>query len=105
MTCVILCSTVFPTSGQNAKSPGSVKLGFPQPNSPALAPALSPQLGPRGERESHPTTQVAFNYDTGMYRASQAVLIYYDFRKPTPAPNPFPGLSYAPEMPAIGMRD
>lgn len=51
-----------------------------------------------GERESNPTTQVEFHYDAGMYRVSQAVLIYYDFAAPEPMPNPYPSLSYAPEM-------
>lgn len=50
-----------------------------------------------GESESHPTYQVAFNYDRGMYSVDQAVLIYYDFA-PAPRPNPFPELGYAPEM-------
>lgn len=50
-----------------------------------------------GERVSHPTLQVAFNYDRGMYRTSQAVLIYYDFA-PAPTPDPFPSINYAPEM-------
>jgi hypothetical protein len=48
-----------------------------------------------GERESHPTTEVAFNYNTGMYSLDQAVVIYYDFAQ---APNPFPEQGYAPEM-------
>lgn len=51
-----------------------------------------------GESESHPTYQVDFHYDTGMYSLSQALVIYYDFAG-TPNPNPFPDLSYAPEMP------
>jgi len=51
-----------------------------------------------GERESNPTVQVAFNYDRGMYKAKEAVVIYYDFA-PETTPNPFPALSYAPEMP------
>jgi hypothetical protein len=51
-----------------------------------------------GERESHPTIQVAFDYDRGMYSVSQAVVLYYDFA-PVAAPNPFPALGYAPEMP------
>ncbi len=50
-----------------------------------------------GERESHPTVQVAFDYDTGMYKLSQALLVYYDFAKSV-SPNPFPGPDYAPEM-------
>jgi hypothetical protein len=51
-----------------------------------------------GERESHPTQTVEFSYDQGMYRLSQAIVIYYDFAEP-PQPNPFPALSFAPEMP------
>jgi hypothetical protein len=51
-----------------------------------------------GETESNPTVQVAFDYDTGMYSPDQAVVIYYDFAK-VPAPNPFPALGFAPEMP------
>jgi len=51
-----------------------------------------------GERESHPTEMVEFHSDQGMYRLSQAIAIYYDFAE-APAPNPFPALSYAPEMP------
>ncbi len=51
-----------------------------------------------GESESNPTYQVSFNYDTGMYSLSQALVIYYDFER-NPVPNPFPALSYAPQMP------
>lgn len=51
-----------------------------------------------GDRESHPTYQVSFDYNTGMYRFSQAVVIYYGFES-SPVPNPFPELGYAPEMP------
>lgn len=51
-----------------------------------------------GERESHPTYEVSFNYDAGMYSLSQALVIYYDFAKIS-SPNPFPGVQYAPEMP------
>ena len=51
-----------------------------------------------GEEESNPTQMEEFNFDTGMYRLSQALVIYYDFAE-APAPNPFPALSYAPEMP------
>lgn len=51
-----------------------------------------------GESESHPTYQVDFHYDTGMYSLSQALVVYYDFAG-TPSPNPFPDLSYAPQMP------
>lgn len=51
-----------------------------------------------GERESHPTYEVDFRYDTGMYDVSQAVVIYYDFDH-KPSPNPFPDMSFAPEQP------
>jgi hypothetical protein len=51
-----------------------------------------------GERESHPTYEVDFRYDTGMYNVSQAVVIYYDFDH-KPSPNPFPDMSFAPEQP------
>ena len=51
-----------------------------------------------GERESHPTYQVDFHYDRGMYKPSQAMIIYYGFGE-KPVPNPFPSLGYAPEMP------
>jgi hypothetical protein len=50
-----------------------------------------------GERESHPTVQVAFNYDAGMYNLSQALVVYYGFEE-AKGPNPFPALDYAPEM-------
>jgi hypothetical protein len=50
-----------------------------------------------GERQSNPTYQVEFNYNTGMYSLSQAVVIYYDFVKVS-TPNPFPGDGFAPEM-------
>jgi hypothetical protein len=50
-----------------------------------------------GERESHPTFQVSFDYDSGMYSLSQALVIYYGFHE-APVPNPFPSLGYAPEM-------
>src|ERR1700722_998301 len=42
-----------------------------------------------GENESHPTIQVAFDFDRGMYSPDQAVVIYYDFAK-AEEPNPFP---------------
>ena len=79
-------------------------------DAPACAPALSDYEAKRkeapeeqagtgmGERESHPTVQVDFNYDTGMYALAQAVVIYYGFA-PAEVPNPFPALGYAPEMP------
>jgi len=51
-----------------------------------------------GERESNPTISVHFDYDTGMYRLSEALVIYYDFADLS-TPNPFPALSFAPDMP------
>ena len=63
-------------------------------------PASPPQLAGTGmgDRESHPTINVEFHYDTGMYSLASAVVIYYDFARPTPMPNPFPEPGYAPEM-------
>jgi hypothetical protein len=62
-------------------------------------PAPQEQAGTgMGERESHPTYQVSFTYDRGMYHPSQAVIIYYGFAE-TPGPNPFPDSDFAPEMP------
>lgn len=51
-----------------------------------------------GERESNPIEQVYFNYNTGMYKPQQAVIIYYDFAKAPPPPQPFLGMNFAPEM-------
>ena len=67
----------------------------------ALAPSAERQQAGTGmgERESHPVRNVEFHYDTGMYRAAQAVVIYYDFAPEPPRPRPFTD-EYAPEMPA-----
>lgn len=51
-----------------------------------------------GEEESHPVKTVSFYYDMGMYRASQAVVIYYDFANEKPQPSPFID-DFAPRMP------
>ena len=51
-----------------------------------------------GEREDHPITMVNLDYNEGMYKLSEALVIYYDFAN-EPQPNPFPALSFAPEMP------
>jgi hypothetical protein len=68
-------------------------------SSDAAAIAEKQQAGTgMGTLESHPTELIDFNYDTGMYKARQAVLIYYDFVH-EPPPNPFPDMNYAPEMP------
>ncbi len=51
-----------------------------------------------GERESNPVQQVYFNYNAGMYKPNQAVIIYYDFaQEPTP-PQPFLSMNFAPEQ-------
>ena len=52
-----------------------------------------------GERESNPVEMVSFNYDTGMYKAKDALIIYYDFAKLQPQPQPFMGMDFAPEQP------
>jgi hypothetical protein len=51
-----------------------------------------------GERQSNPTYQVDFSYDTGMYSLAQALVIYYGF-EPVNVPNPFPDMGFAPEQP------
>ncbi len=51
-----------------------------------------------GERESNPIQQVYFNYNTGMYKPHQAVIIYYDFAKVPNPPQPFLSMNFAPEM-------
>lgn len=51
-----------------------------------------------GERESHPVEMVKFNYDTGMYKPHQAVVIFYDFAKLPLLPQPFLEGGFAPEM-------
>jgi hypothetical protein len=51
-----------------------------------------------GERESNPVQQVYFNYNTGMYKPHQAVIIYYDFAKEPTPPQPFLSMNFAPEM-------
>jgi hypothetical protein len=50
-----------------------------------------------GEAQDHPTYQVAFDFDRGMYSPDQALVIYYDFVKAA-QPNPFPATDYAPAM-------
>jgi hypothetical protein len=97
----------IPYSSESAKSEkraASASGGFngmdydAQAAAPA-APVPQQQAGTgMGQSESHPTYQVAFNYDRGMYSVDQALLIYYDFAR-APRPNPFPALGYAPEMP------
>jgi hypothetical protein len=70
----------------------------------AAAPSARPQAGTgMGEKESHPVHRVQFTYDTGMYKAAQAVVIYYDFPEAPPRPKPFEE-GYAPEQPAAPKR-
>jgi hypothetical protein len=64
---------------------------------PAAPPQEQAGTG-MGEKESHPTYEVDFTCNTGMYSPKQAVIIYYGFDA-APVPNPFPELGYAPEMP------
>jgi hypothetical protein len=53
-----------------------------------------------GQRESNPVRQVRFDYDRGMYRAAEAVVITYDFpEEPRHRPRPFEDRGYAPEQP------
>lgn len=86
-----------PAFAEDRASAGAARSAAPAPGA-----AMKQEAGTgMGERESHPTTEVSFSYDTGMYRVSQAVVLYYDFAPKPPVPNPFPELSYAPEMPVV----
>jgi len=51
-----------------------------------------------GERETHLVRAVEFRGDAGMFDPKNALVLYYGFEEPT-RPNPFPALSYAPEVP------
>ncbi len=51
-----------------------------------------------GERETHVVRSVEFTADAGMFDPKEALLLYYGFEEPT-RPNPFPALTFAPEMP------
>ncbi|MFH0774048.1 MAG: hypothetical protein V2A53_00940 [bacterium] len=52
-----------------------------------------------GERESNPVESIRFEYNTGMYKARDAVIIFYDFAKIQPKPQPFLERDFAPEQP------
>ena len=99
------CILPLTKSDKKAEYKSNLSSGGVQPCAPSAenmdesAAAPQEQAGTgMGESESHPTVQVAFNYDTGMYSLDQALVIYYDFEN-APSPNPFPALGYAPEMP------
>jgi len=95
-----------------AANRSSADYGSAASGAPACAPAQEPavrdmmkkseereQAGTgMGERESHPTTQVSFDYNAGMYSLDKALVVYYDFAK-AQVPNPFPAVGYSPEMP------
>jgi hypothetical protein len=71
------------------------------PAEPEAAPKAKQEAGTgMGERRTNPTVDVAFHYDSGMYRPEQALVVYYDFPEPVRSPNPFPGTAYAPELPS-----
>jgi len=64
----------------------------------ASAPSAEKQQAGTGMVNGEPPRpERGFHYNTGMYRAAQAVVIYYDFAPEPPAP----ALTdeYAPEMP------
>ena len=82
---------------QSAPAPSADAAGAPS-RERGLAESEEQAGTGMGESESHPTERVDFHYDTGMYSIAQAVVIYYGFEK-RPVPNPFPNVSYAPEMP------
>lgn len=75
---------------------------------PAAAPSAVAPVAPReeqragtgmGERESHPVRDVRFDFDRGMYRPGEAVVIAYDFlEERRRQPQPFEERrGYAPE--------
>jgi hypothetical protein len=58
-----------------------------------------------GERQSNPVRQVRFDYDRGMYRAAEAVIVAYDFAEERGRrPRPFEDPGYAPEAPDSSRR-
>jgi hypothetical protein len=80
----------------------AASMGSAEDSAPAAPAARQAELKAgtgMGERETSVVSRVDFKYDTGMYAASQALLVYYDFPTPQSQPNPFPGVAYAPEMP------
>ena len=83
---------------QSAPAPSAEASGAPVERERSLAEPEEQAGTGMGESESHPTEQVDFHYDAGMYSIAQAVVIYYGFEK-KPVPNPFPALGFAPEMP------
>jgi hypothetical protein len=93
MPCLSAKGQAFHEKAFGASSMSVGALAAPRPASPEQQAGTG-----MGERESNPTQLVAFDFDTGMYRLSQAIVLYYDFAE-VPTPNPFPALSYAPEMP------
>ena len=64
-----------------------------------MAPMAKEKAGTgMGEREMHAVHAVEFTADAGMFEPKDALVLYYGFDEPT-RPNPFPALSFAPEMP------
>jgi hypothetical protein len=51
-----------------------------------------------GVRQSNPVYRVRFDYDRGMYRVQDAVVIAYDFAEEQRRPEPFEGRGFAPEQ-------
>ncbi|MFC1852930.1 hypothetical protein ACFL27_22250 [candidate division CSSED10-310 bacterium] len=87
-------TTIYPESEYAEKSK---RIRPPAPDQPQAGTGM-------GEQESHPVQEIHFDYDSGMYRIDQAVMIYYDFPKkytydgPMPFEQPEPG-DFAPEQP------
>lgn len=53
-----------------------------------------------GERESNPVESVRFEYNTGMYKVKDTLIIFYDFAKVQPKPQPFlKERDFVPEQP------
>jgi hypothetical protein len=51
-----------------------------------------------GERETHLVQHIQFNADAGTFDPKDALVLFYGFEEPK-RPNPFPALTFAPEMP------
>ncbi len=88
-------SMALPAPACSQPMPGAQGMNGGQPRDRAEKEQAGTGMG---ESQYNPTVEVDFHYDAGMYSPDQAVVIYYDFA-PVQAPNPFPALGYAPEMP------
>ena len=90
--------------GFNSRCERKKSLSAPKSQSSELCDIDKSQAGTgMGKRETNNVVDVAFRYDTGMYRTSDILTIYYEFARSTPRPLPYIDRSdrrgFAPEMP------